>query len=183
MQILSASDTYVAPHERHAFEALRKELLRDFQPLNSVEAEFASAALRAAWTIRRCDAAERDLALELGCDPLLSDDKRLGKIRQTRTQEQREFRMALAQLRRLQTDQAIRKLKENQGLQALPVPIDAKQFIQAARAAGGIAKNQRICFPPIQAALDEFVRNRGDGDTAWEAWFQRAGRITQLGAT
>ena len=81
MQILSASDTYVAPHERHAFEALRKELLRDFQPLNSVEAEFASAALRAAWTVRRCDAAERDLeSLGTATDTLVLDRTKLGAI-------------------------------------------------------------------------------------------------------
>lgn len=183
MQLLSATDLYVPSHLRHSFEALRQEMLRDIQPLNSVQAEFFNSLFRAAWLLRRCDAAERDLALELGVDPLVSADKRIDRIRQERAQQQREYRMALAQLKRLQTDQAIRHLKRNEGLQALPVPIDTRVYIQAARAAGGFEKHQKICFPPIQAALDEFVRNRGDGDTAWQAWYQRTQHFNRVANT
>jgi hypothetical protein len=174
VQILSASNLFVPLPERDSFEALRHEMLRDIQPVNSVQAEHFNSMLRAAWNIRRCDAAERDLGLELGIDPLLSTDRRIDRIRITRAQEQREYRIALAQLRRLQTDQAVRRLKQNEGLLALPVPIDTKVYIAAARAAGGFTKHQQICFPPIQAALDEFVRQRGYGDNAWQAWQARA---------
>ena len=173
MLLLSASNLHVPLAERSTFEALRQELLRDIQPVNSVQVEFANAALRAAWTIRRCDAAERDLGHELGADPLLSGGQRIDRIHRARNQAHREYRMALHELGRLQTDQAIRMLKENQGLLALPVPLDAKSYIVAARAAGGFDRKQRIAFPPIAAALDDFVRERGWGETAWEAWVRQ----------
>jgi hypothetical protein len=172
--ILSASDLHVPLQERPHFDALRRETLRDIQPMNSVQIELCNSALRAAWTIRRCDAAERDLAQELGLDPLLATDKRIDRIHRFRAQAHREYRMALHELKRLQTDFAIRRLKENEGLLALPVAVDSKTYIAAARAAGGFEKKQRISFPPVQAALDEFVRAKGWGETAWEAWFHQS---------
>jgi len=173
LHLLSARNLHVPPNERHSFEALRTAMLRDIQPLNSLQTEFFNAALRASWTLQRCDAAERDLGRELDADPLLSKDQRIARLYRIRAQALREYRMALGELRRLQTDHAIRRLKENEGLAALPAPIDANSYIVAARAAGGLEKKQRLCFPPIAARLDQFFRERGQGETAWEAWLRQ----------
>jgi hypothetical protein len=172
LQLIDAAKLHVQPADRLEFDSLRRGILADTQPVNQIQAEFTNALIRAAWTIRRCDASEADLAAELGMDPLLHHDRRLNRVQRTRTQAQREYRVALRELKRLQTDFAIRQLKENEGLIALPVPIDAKAYIQAARAAGGHSPRQRICFPPHQAALDRLTRQQGQGANAWESNFQ-----------
>jgi hypothetical protein len=175
LQILDSTRIHVPESDRPAFEALRLGLLRDIQPLNAIQTQLANSALRAAWTIHRCDSAELALAQESGLDPLLSADRRLDRIQRTRTQAERDYRLALKELKRVQTDCAIRGLKENEGLQAMPVLIDTKAYIVAARAAAGIAPKERICFPPDQAALDQAFRASGAGDTAWEVWARDLG--------
>lgn len=146
MQILSHLDLTLTGHERLIFEALYRDIMLDVRPSNTIQIEFAHALIRAAWTLRRCDAAERALAEELGIDPLLADDKRLDRIHRTRLQANREYRMALAELRRLQTDQAIRNCPQHEGLRHLPVPIETKHVIQTARVAGGYRRNEPINF-------------------------------------
>lgn len=174
LPLLTASDLVVLDHERSHFQTLRRDLLRDVQPVNSIQEELFNQALRHAWTVRRCDAAERSLAAETpGQDPLLADPRVFHRIHRTRTQSERAYRQALAELRKLQTDRAVRQLKQNQGLVALPVLIDAKTYIREARAANGIAPGKPIHFPPYQAALDQFVRDRQFGENAYEAWQRR----------
>jgi hypothetical protein len=173
VQIFTASDLYVAPDMRQTFEALRREMLLDIQPVNSVQAELFNTALRSAWMLRRCDASERQLAQDLGVDPLLSQDRRIDRLRITRAQEQREYRTAINQLRRLQTDHMVRQLENNEGLQALPVTIDTKAYIQAARQATGAKRDEPLYFAPFQAATDAKMRQRGLGANAWDAWLKR----------
>jgi hypothetical protein len=127
---LSAADFHLAAAELPIFEELRNATLRDTQPEGSLEIEFANALLRAAWTIRRCDLAERALAIELNQDPLLSPDRRLNRIQRTRAQAQREHRVALRELKRLQTSRAILALEQTS---PLPAPVDAKPYIAARR--------------------------------------------------
>lgn len=72
-----------------------------------------------------------------------------------------------------QKPSAVRQLKQNKGLDALPVLIDTKVYCKEACAANGIAPGKPIHFPPDQATLDQFVRDRNLGGNAWEAWHQR----------
>lgn len=171
MLILTAAQLTVAPAERDLFHALRTQMLRDIQPIGALQIEFFNSALRAAWEIRRCDAAERELAAH--GDPLLSPSKTIDRIYRVRRQAERTYRQALAELKKLQTDRAIRQLKQNKGLDALPVPIDTKAYIAAARAANGFTKTQPITFPPFHATLDRVVRDLKLGNNAWEAYMNR----------
>ena len=174
MPLLTNSDLVVLDHERAHFQTLRRDLLRDVQPVNSIQEELFNQALRHAWTVRRCDAAELTLAAETpGRDPLVANPKVFDRIHRTRIQSERAYRQALAELRKLQTDRAVRQLKQNQGLVALPVLIDSKTYIKEARAANGIAPGKPIHFPPCQAALDQFVRDRHLGENAYDAWRNR----------
>ena len=173
MLIVTAHQLAVPTSDRDQFDALRAQMLRDIQPVNSVQVEFFNSALRAAWHIRRCDAAERGLTEESGHDPLLLKDKRVDRLHRFRRQSERDYRIALAELRKTQTDRAMRQLKENKGLDALPVPIDARSYIAAAREAKGFTKKQPITFPPVQATIDQTVRTLHLGGNAWEAWMNR----------
>lgn len=170
MLILTAYDLAVIPGHRDLFETLRTQMLRDIQPVNSLQVEFFNQALRNAWTIRRCDAAERDLGAETGVDPLFAKGNTIDRVHRVRRQSERAYRQAIAELTKLQTDRAIRQLKDNKGLDALPVPIDTKAYITAAREAGGFTKKQRITFPPVQAAFDRVARELNLGANSWEAW-------------
>ena len=171
MLILTTSDLVVRPHQRSEFDQLKREMLRDIQPVNSVQVELFNHAFRAAWNIRRFDEAERELC-ENEPTALITAGKNIDRLHRLRAQAERAYRQALAELRRTQTDRAIRQLKQNKGLDALPVPIDAKVYVAAARQAHGIPANQPICFPPYQAALDQFIRDRNIAPSAWDAFLQ-----------
>lgn len=170
--ILKASDLVVLSHQRGDFETLRDSLLTDIQPVNSIQIELFNQLLRAAWQIRRCDYAERSLA-DSGLDPLLAKDKTIDRIIRSRAHSERVFRQALAELRKVQTDCAVRRIPQNQGLAALPVPIDTRTYIQSARLAQGARRGQVIPFPPAQAALDQVAREKTGARTAWHAWQKR----------
>ena len=176
MLILTANQLGVPTAGRDLFDALRTQMLRDIQPVNAIQIEFFNSMLRAAWEIRRCDAAELQLA-ENG-DTLLSPGQVIDRIHRVRRQAERAYRLALAELKKLQTDRAIRQLKENKGLDALPVPIDTKAYIAAARAANGFTKTQRITFPPVQATFDRVARGLNLGANAWEAWMNHTSTST-----
>ena len=171
--IVTAQQLAVPTAGRDQFDALRAQMLRDIQPVNSIHVEFFNSALRAAWSIRRCDAAERELTQECGYDPLLSKDQRVDRLHRFRRQSERDYRVALAELKKTQTDRAMRQLAENKGLDALPVPIDTRTYIAAARQAKGFTSKQPISFPPVQATIDQTVRDLNLGSNAWEAWMNR----------
>lgn len=173
MLILTAADLVVLAHQRDQFAALKNEMLRDVQPVNSVQIELFNQALRAAWNVRRFDEAERDLCTN---EPtaLITAGPVIARLHRLRAQAERAYRQALAELRKTQTDRAIRQLKQNKGLDALPVPIDTKAYVAAARLANGIAASQPISFPPYQAALDRFVEDRDIAPNAWQAFMNRA---------
>lgn len=183
MPILNISDLAVLEHQRADFQSLRRSLLADIQPVNSIQEEVFNQALSSAWTVRRCHAAERDLAAKTpAVDPLLADPKACALLHRTRAQAERAYRQALAELRKLQTDRAVRQLKQNQGLAALPVLIDAKKYIKAAREATCIPPGKPICFPPAQATLDQFARDHNLGENAWDAWNRRRDATTEAAA-
>lgn len=152
LRILSDADIYIAPSDRDAFLDLRQQLFQDVQPMNALQTELFNTLLRAAWNLRRCDAAERHLAQLLGCDPLLSTDRRIDRIRLERKENNREYRQALAQLRKLQTDQAIRQFPAHEGLRVLPAPVDTPTLIRVARQAAGYRPNQPIAFAALPNA-------------------------------
>jgi hypothetical protein len=174
LTILSADMLPVPPDQRDAFEAIRKQLLRDTQPVNQVQAGFTNSLIRATWQVHRCDLAEKQLGEELGVDPLLSSDKRLGQIQRTRTQAEREIRLALKELKKLQTDHAIRRLEPYRGLLEMPVPIEATKLVAAARQAGGTKKHETITFAPTAKKMNEAAKKQGHA-SAWEAWLKHQG--------
>lgn len=156
MSILTAQDLYVAPHLADEFESLRAGLLAQYQPIGATQIQTLSALLRASWDLRRCDEAELTLARQLGHDPLLAQpDARTRHLHRVRTQAGRDYRMALQELRRQQTDHAIRSLPENAPTLTLPAGIDTKAYLQAARAARGLRKDDRLPLITMQQALIE----------------------------
>lgn len=176
LHILSTHDLYVPPDQWDAFEALRMQLLRDIQPVNQVQTEFTNTLIRATWEIRRCNFAEKQLGAELGGDPLLATEttaiRRLRLIQRTRLLAEREKRMALQELKKLQTDHAIRRIDDYRGLLELPVPVQAKALVAAARQAGGYQKHERLTFAPVAKMMNQQASKQGLGTTAWEAWLQ-----------
>ena len=172
MLILTTAGLVVRPHQHAEFETLKTAMLRDIQPVNSVQTELFNQALRAAWNIRRFDEAEREICTNEP-NALITAHKSIAQLHRLRTQAERSYRLALAELRKTQTDRAIRQLKQNKGLDALPVPIDTRTYVAAARAANGISAGQPIHFPPMQAALDRFVRERSLGANTFDAFLRK----------
>jgi hypothetical protein len=98
---------YVKPDERPAYNEFRSEYLLHLSPEGPVEETIAAEIVSAAWRLRRCAAAEADLA-----DTELTDDetteKNLRAIDRARASANNLLHRSLNQLRKLQTERLLR---------------------------------------------------------------------------
>jgi hypothetical protein len=114
----------VRPDELEEFEAFQQSLHSELSPVGVLEEFTFRTLLRAAWNSRRFARLEADLFVN-GIDPLLDESSAriLDRISRHAARAQREYYRALAELRTLQTDRAlrVRKLAETERTATPPV--------------------------------------------------------------
>lgn len=108
---LTAAQLIVRDDERETFEDLRAGLLAELDPQGPVEILVFNDLLHAAWNLHRFRRIETEQAAapDLPEDPAVRD--LLDRLARYQSRTQRAFYRALGQLRKLQTDRALRTLK------------------------------------------------------------------------
>jgi hypothetical protein len=128
---LSAGRAAVFPHEREEYGRFRVELLRSLAPVGALEEIVFEQLADAAWGLRRLRLLELEMYENSGhADPLLLDEcaAAMRQLDRYRARANRSFYDAVAQLRRLQADRALRAglLTEEEDAQ-LPVLADPRK--------------------------------------------------------
>jgi hypothetical protein len=98
---------YVRPEERELYKEFCETMLAELGPETLLEQSLAAEITGATWRLRRCSAAEAELADYALTDPLLSDDesteKKLRSIERARASAHSLLHRSINQLRKLQT--------------------------------------------------------------------------------
>jgi hypothetical protein len=105
---------FILPAERAEYEAARAGLWAEIHPQGIVEETLAAAVLTATWRLRRCGLVESNLAAQspldpMECDPASPTARTQLSVDRARNQALNQLHRALAELRRLQTDKAVRR--------------------------------------------------------------------------
>ncbi len=99
---------YVRPDERELYKEFCETMLLELAPVTVLEQTLASEITGASWRLRRCSAAEAELADYALNDPLLDEDekteKKIKSIERARNAAHSLLHRSLNQLRKLQTD-------------------------------------------------------------------------------
>jgi hypothetical protein len=102
---------FIRPEEQPEYEQLASQLASELNPSGVLEETFAAAILGAAWRLRRCSLVEARMVETCGIEPM--EDEVASRIQlsvdRARAQAHNIMRRSLAELRRLQTDRAIRR--------------------------------------------------------------------------
>ncbi|MEO8661536.1 MAG: hypothetical protein ABI693_23910 [Bryobacteraceae bacterium] len=110
---LTSKDVSIPAELADEFEALRAGLRADLNPETALQVVFYNQALSAAWMQFRCDRAEAaldDKVSEPGLDPLLDPklEATIRTIHRARAQAIKHLGKAIAELRKIQTEQQYR---------------------------------------------------------------------------
>ena len=89
----------LTPEDHAEFQALESAYSYELRPYTPVEQTLFSQIVLAAWNIQRANRLEAQLAITLGIDPLLSEDKTLARITAARNRAERNFHKCLKDLR------------------------------------------------------------------------------------
>jgi hypothetical protein len=116
---------YVKPDERDLYREFCETMHLELDPANLLEETLVSEITGASWRLRRCSAAEGELADYAIQDPLLDETKAktIRSIERARSTASSLLHRGINQLRRLQTDR--RKLT---GHPAVAAPADAPEL-------------------------------------------------------
>jgi hypothetical protein len=152
---------YVKPEERDIYKEFCETMYHQLAPENLLEESLTAEITGATWRLRRCSAAEAELADYAEVDPLLDDktDKTRRSIERARAGAHSLLHRSINQLRRLQTDRACRAslnlTYEYEGL------VDHKQVAASLNRANSATKPQQgrsnglslaeieaLCAPP-----------------------------------
>lgn len=108
--LFTARDFIRTGEEEEYAEAL-VSLMRELSPEGVLEETFAAEIAGARWRLRRCRLIEAALALRVSSDLTLDeqDEKRQKSVDRARAQSHNILRRSLAELRKLQTQRAIRR--------------------------------------------------------------------------
>ncbi len=101
---------YVKPEERDLYKEFCETLHTELHPEGLLEETFAAEITGASWRLRRCNAAEAELADYADKDPMLDDstEKQRRAIERARSHAHSILNRSVNQLRRLQTERACR---------------------------------------------------------------------------
>ncbi len=111
---------YVKPDERDIYKEFCETMYQELAPKGLLEQSLTAEITGATWRLRRCSAAEGELADYATQDPLLDDktDKTRRSIERARAGAHSLLHRSINQLRRLQTD----RLTRSELLSPNPVP-------------------------------------------------------------
>jgi hypothetical protein len=109
---LTARHLIVREDQRQQFEQLHNALLDEIDPQGALEDFTFRQLLHAAWNLERFRALEADLMVN-GLDPIFDDSaaKTLDRLQRYAARAERSYYKALHELRTLQTDRALRRVK------------------------------------------------------------------------
>ncbi len=101
---------YVKPDEREIYKQFCETMYQELAPRSLLEESLTAEITGATWRLRRCSAAEADLADYTTQDPLFDDktDKTRKSIERARAGAHSLLHRSINQLRRLQTDRLTR---------------------------------------------------------------------------
>jgi hypothetical protein len=132
---LAGRDLVIRPYQQEEFEALRESLEAELQPQGAVETVTFHELLHAAWSLHRFRAIEAEISLGTVQD--FTDPQTTAVIdRLTRYQAraQRAYYRALAELRTLQTNRALRAVKLDEEAEAeTPAIADINEMTKQTR--------------------------------------------------
>ena len=164
---------FIRPDELEEYESTRAGLWSEISPEGVIEETFAAAILTATWRLRRCGLVEASLA-ETSCltdalDPMQADPADSDgafriqlSVDRARGKAHTQLRQSLAELRRLQTEKAIRHeiFCQSSAAAVLPDP-DLTSYKQVVSASHQFdrAKLQarRLDRSNIRAAVDSAI--------------------------
>jgi hypothetical protein len=115
---------YVKPDERELYKEFTDTMRAELAPEGLLELALTAEITGASWRLRRCSAAEAELADYALTDPLLDDEeatqKKIRSIERARAAAHSLFHRSVNQLRRLQTERnsriALNAIGEDAGL-------------------------------------------------------------------
>lgn len=101
---------YVRPEEREIYAEFCQTLHAQLTPEGLLEETFTAEVIAASWRLRRCSAAEAELADYATSDPLLDDakEKKVRSIERARAAAHSALNRSMNQLRKLQTERFTR---------------------------------------------------------------------------
>jgi hypothetical protein len=118
---LNSVRLHVPPERQAEFGQLYQALADEIRPVGELQLQFFEQAVHASWNT--------NIARDLLAEALAArDDKRIANANRYVAQYERSFARALAELRKLQTDLAIRTLPENEPILALPLTCEIKRI-------------------------------------------------------
>jgi hypothetical protein len=133
---LTSKDVSIPADLADEFEALRTGLHTDLNPETPIQVVFFNQALSAAWLQFRCDRAEAQLDTKVGepgLDPLLDPnlEATIRTIHRTRAQAIKHLSKAIADLRKVQTEQQYRwaAMPEDEGYETDALGVASWQTI------------------------------------------------------
>jgi hypothetical protein len=105
---------YVKPEERALYKDFCETMFAELSPEGLLQQALVAEITGAAWRLRRCSAAEGDLADYAKQDPLLdeSTEKARRSIERARAQAHSIMHRSINQLRKLQTERITRRERE-----------------------------------------------------------------------
>jgi hypothetical protein len=142
---------YVKPDERELYAEFCATLHRELAPVGLIEETLAAEVTSASWRLRRCSAAEADLADYSEIDPLLDDAKakQIRSIERARAAAQSAFHRSVNQLRRLQTERASRDV-----LGAVGDDAGLIDFTQVTKAINNRERGKKLAIDNQRRAID-----------------------------
>jgi hypothetical protein len=146
---------YVKPEELELYKDFCDGHLDELAPEGFLETTLASEIIGAAWRLRRCSAAEGTLADYATEDPLLDEatEKTRRSIDRARASANAQFHRALNQLRKLQTERAVRLATHGHDLPGLA---ESHKVEAARKKSAPAAQPEPEEFEP---GFEEFLRH------------------------
>ncbi len=140
---------YVKPDERDLYKEFCDGFYTELGPEGHIETALAAEIVAASWRLRRCSEAEGDLADYASEDPMLdeSTEKTRRSIERARNSAHSHFHRSLNQLRKIQTERAVRIATHGENEPGLA----ECNKVEAAR------KKQQPAFAPEEPGLPDFL--------------------------
>ncbi len=141
---------YVKPEERDIYKDFCDGFYTELGPEGHIETALAAEIVAASWRLRRCSEAEGDLADYAPQDPLLDEatEKTRRSIERARNSAHSHFHRSLNQLRKIQTERAVRIATNGENEPGLA----ECNKVEAAR-----KKQQQPALAPEEPGLPEFL--------------------------
>jgi hypothetical protein len=142
---------YVRPEERDLYKEFCESFHRELAPDGVLEQTLAAEIIGASWRLRRCNAAEADLADYATQDPMLdeSTEKTRRSLERARAHAHTILHRSLNQLRKIQTDRACRQVMD-----AYTEDAGIADYQPVVKAAKNYAKTKQLHAKAREKAFD-----------------------------